>query len=575
MVSVTKADTIFRSTDFDGDGYGDNIGFVVGNITIYRDTDAPGYKFQDEILDAEKYLSILSEYDFSSYCLGVAFTYRDFNDGIVGLAWRAYSSLFGNDGGICQVRTGSTSFNTLLVSQLNQGTFFPGYKAAFALTHEFGHSFGSIHDGLKDPVCSPNNENGNFIMYYSVVSGVKPNNEKFSPCSIENIYPIIVKKGARCLKTDIGPVCGNAIIEDGEECDCGTSGTCRYVDPCCIPSDVNNSVDVPCTFGHNKTKTCSPKQSPCCSEDCVPISSSRRQICRPKTDCSSESYCDGVSPSCPTSVNFADGKICNRGRKICESGKCLTSICEWLKLKDCQCASKPLYCHVCCKEYNGNECAAVGSFAIAPKYSRNLRTETGHRCNGSKGYCDEKHVCITGHSDDVLSIFNTFLSSTFRQDIESWLENYWLYVVGGLIIILIIVVVFVITYKRHEDRHVEALRVAKLTTVLTETLHQKKTYLKKRVYLQDTFERRIRQIMLGKRIDFTEAVGRLSLLFPTAPMPLLSETAKCSANEEAAVRILLIRGFCMRGFCVSFPRKPNHCFFYKRKRMEHYNIFNI
>ncbi|XP_041351385.1 disintegrin and metalloproteinase domain-containing protein 10-like [Gigantopelta aegis] len=555
--SVGQADVIFRSTDFDGDGYGDNIGFVVGNITIYSDPHEPGYKLQDESLDAEPYLKAFSKYDFTSYCLGVAFTYRDFS-GTVGLAWRAIANQRITSGGICEDREDGMSYNSLLVSQLNGGEFFPGYKSAFALTHEFGHSFGSDHDGINDPNCSPKSKRGKFIMHEFVISGNEPNNVLFSSCSIQNMNPVIVKKGF-CLKTDRGPVCGNAIREDGEECDCGTSGTCRYVDPCCIPSDINNSVDIPCTFGHNKTKTCSPKHSPCCSEDCVPIRSSKRQICRPKTDCSHESYCDGVGSSCPASVNLPDGKPCNGERKICESGKCLTSICEWLKLNDCQCASKLLFCHVCCKEYNASEdeCAPVGSFAVAPKYSTNVRIQMGHGCNGDKGYCDKTHVCIMDRLDDVLDIF---ASNTFQEDIDRWLEKHWFYVVGGFIIILVIVVIFVVTFKRHHDSHVEALRVAKLTIVLAETLRQKRIYLKKLESFRNKMERKIQQIMHGKRIDLTEAVGRLSLLFPTAPMPLLSETAKCSADEEAAVRILLIRGFCLQGFCVSVLDNPKPCF---------------
>ena len=30
-----------------------------------------------------------------------------------------------------------------------------------------------------------------------------------------------------------GPVCGNAVVEDGEECDCGSVEDCPLLDPCC------------------------------------------------------------------------------------------------------------------------------------------------------------------------------------------------------------------------------------------------------------------------------------------------------------------------------------------------------
>ncbi|XP_041351461.1 disintegrin and metalloproteinase domain-containing protein 10-like [Gigantopelta aegis] len=567
--SLATADAIFRSTDFDGDGFGDNVGFVVENITIYNNPYAPGYKLKETRSLSVDYLRRFAEYDFSNYCLGVAFTYTDFERGIIGLAWAATANRYKKSGGICEsaqsVRRSIeqvTSYNSLLISQLNDGKFCSREKAALALTHEFGHSFGAIHDKLGGKGCAPNNEYGNYIMYEYVVSGDKPNNKQFSSCSIEYIHPVIVRKGF-CLKTDTGPVCGNAIIEDGEECDCGTSGTCRYIDPCCVPSDVSNSVDIPCTFGHNKTKTCSPKRSDsaCCSEDCVPISSSRKQTCKHRSDCTRASYCDGVSSSCPAPVNLPDGKSCNGGRQICVSGKCSKSICEWLKLKDCQCTSKPLYCHVCCKEYNASkdECAPVGGFAGAPKYSVNLRTEKGYGCNANTGFCDDKHVCVMESLDNVLDIVDTFLSSRFQRDIDDWIKNHLFYVFLGIVFIVAIIMVFVIRWKMHHDTHVEALRVGRLTIALEEALGQTGIYFNKLKTFEKKMNCRIRQIMFGIEMDSVDAVVRLSLFFPTASVPLLLETAKCSANEEAAVRILLIRGFPMRGFCVSVVDDPSHC----------------
>ena len=568
MTSVSEADAIFRSTDFDGDGYGDNIGFIVGNITIYSDPHEPDYKLQDEDLTVHHYLNRFSEYDFSSYCLGVAFTYRDFENGVVGLAWVANSNPLGRSGGICEERVADTnnkpySFNTLILSQFNGGAFYPSYTTALALTHELGHSFGSPHDNLDETFCTPNDEFGNYVMYPYVISGRRPNNRKFSPCSIQGMHPVIVKKGIQCLKADTGPICGNGIREDGEQCDCGTSGICQYVDPCCIPSDIKNSTDKPCTFGHNKTKTCSPKYSPCCSEECVPINSNKKRICRPETDCTRASYCDGASARCPFSVLLPDGTACNGGRKICESGLCLKSICEQLQLEDCQCDSKPLYCYLCCKEYSANKvtCEPVGTFAHAPNDSLNLRTQKGYRCNANKGYCDDKHVCVMERLDDIQMILHTFLSSGFQQDIVRWFRNYWSDIFGGFVIIMTIVVIFFITYRRNSDRHIEALRAAKLTTALSKTLRQKLIYVQRLENFENKIEQKINDIMLGERMDFTEAVGRLFLLFPTAPIPLILNIVKCSATEESAVRMLLIRGYPMKEMRVLVPKNSIHCLF--------------
>ena len=53
MYLVTEANTIFRSTDFDGDGAGDNIGFYVSHVTIYTGTE--NYKMSDTSLSGYKY----------------------------------------------------------------------------------------------------------------------------------------------------------------------------------------------------------------------------------------------------------------------------------------------------------------------------------------------------------------------------------------------------------------------------------------------------------------------------------------------------------------------------------------
>ena len=557
--TVAIADTIFRSTDFDGDGYGDNIGFVIENITIFTNPFDPHYHLnmpQSVVLD---YLHNFSMYDFSGYCLGVAFTYRDFKKGVVGLSWVASSDPHEISGGICQhIRKDNKGLNTLLITQLNDNRFYPSYRAALALTHEFGHSFGAIHDKTSDTNCVPNNEYGNYIMYEFVIPGDKPNNRLFSPCSKERINPVIRHKG-NCLKIDRGPVCGNGIREDGEECDCGTIGTCRYDDPCCTPSDIKNATYKPCTFIQGKS--CSPKYSACCSDKCVPVQFKKIQICKPETECARASYCDGVNAICPEPDILPNGTVCNYGRQRCEKGICLKSICEYLKLKDCLCRSEHLYCHVCCKKYYSSDdtCAPVHTFAHAPNDTMNLRTQKGQPCNAYTGYCNVRHECITGSSNDIPSIVDTFLSKYFQENIYNWLMHYWLYVFGGCMCSLGTVILFVVTYKKRHDKHIEALMVAKLTNVLHEALLEKKKYWGKMESFQKKIDNRIKQVMHGKDIDSVEAVGRLSVLFPTASVSLLLETTKCSACEEAAVRILLMRGLPMQTFCVSTPNDSEHC----------------
>ena len=67
---------------------------------------------------------------------------------------------------------------------------------------------------------------GNYIMYSSATSGERSNNNKFSPCSMRNISSVLTavfnEEGKiNCFQEDKGPFCGNKIVEDNEQCDCG------------------------------------------------------------------------------------------------------------------------------------------------------------------------------------------------------------------------------------------------------------------------------------------------------------------------------------------------------------------
>lgn len=86
--------------------------------------------------------------------------------------------------------------------------------------------------------CRPGGLNGNFIMFASATSGDRPNNSKFSGCSIGNISNVLdaieESKKRNCFKASAGAFCGNKIVEPGEECDCGYDiNECK--ESCCYP----------------------------------------------------------------------------------------------------------------------------------------------------------------------------------------------------------------------------------------------------------------------------------------------------------------------------------------------------
>lgn len=106
---------------------------------------------------------------------------------------------------------------------------------------------------------------GNYIMYARATRGNKHNNNKFSDCSIQSISSVLAKKRGICFVgnfsneyfsnivvlcvfkinniltlvlfvcTESGePSCGNGLVEEGEECDCGYD-ECN--DPCCYSAN--------------------------------------------------------------------------------------------------------------------------------------------------------------------------------------------------------------------------------------------------------------------------------------------------------------------------------------------------
>lgn len=82
-------------------------------------------------------------------------------------------------------------------------------------------------------------------MFASATSGDRPNNSQFSACSIGNISQVLdaVRDGRKrnCLSASAGAFCGNKIVEDGEQCDCGKFGTAtRYLSMSSAPPKSSN-----------------------------------------------------------------------------------------------------------------------------------------------------------------------------------------------------------------------------------------------------------------------------------------------------------------------------------------------
>ena len=89
-------------------------------------------------------------------------------------------------------------------------------------------------------------------------------------------------------------MCGNGIVESGEDCDPG-----KGVNSTCCDSKT-------CKF--TKNSVCDPNSTPCCTAQCQ--FAPARQVCRPAKDpaCDTPEVCTGNSSACPADIVAPNGR---------------------------------------------------------------------------------------------------------------------------------------------------------------------------------------------------------------------------------------------------------------------------
>ncbi|CAH1128593.1 unnamed protein product [Ceutorhynchus assimilis] len=444
---VQRVNAIYRNTDFNQDGKKDNITFMVKRIKVHtlEALKDPTYRFPNNY-GVEKFLELFSEEDYDAFCLAYMFTYRDFEMGTLGLAWTGDLK---NAGGVCEknghYRGSMKSLNTGIVTLLNYGKHVPPAVSHVTLAHEIGHNFGSPHDPEQ---CTPGGEDGNFIMFARATSGDKKNNNKFSPCSLKSINPVLnykARSAKGCFTEPKAAICGNGVVEEGEECDCGWEEDCS--DQCCFPMRRYPPLDEPpCRL--TPRSICSPSQGPCCTPDCQVKFGDK---CRDDNGCRDESFCNGREPQCPPSINKPNKTICNK-EFVCFMGECTGSICLAYGLESCQCIPgkndpKTKACELCCKLPGDTQpCLSSFEWNDMPYDIPDMFSKPGTPCNDYSGYCDVFQMCReVDPSGPLATLRKLLLSEESIASFKRWIMDYW-YAVAAILIAIVTLLILSTKY---------------------------------------------------------------------------------------------------------------------------------
>ncbi|XP_031781121.1 zinc metalloproteinase-disintegrin-like NaMP isoform X4 [Nasonia vitripennis] len=182
---------------------------------------------------------------------------------------------------------------------------------AGTMAHMIGHNIGMSHDDGRTE-CRCHDWHG-CIMAQSIVGLENVQPYKFSECSKSDYIGAFKDGKDVCLlnkpnELEVRRLCGNRVIDEGEQCDCGTIEECQNLDPCCDPITCKLTREAECASG------------PCCKNCRL---QPRGSICREAAnECDLPEVCTGDVGHCPLDVYKKNGHICADGEGVCFNGIC-------------------------------------------------------------------------------------------------------------------------------------------------------------------------------------------------------------------------------------------------------------
>uniref|UniRef100_A0A673VM42 Disintegrin and metalloproteinase domain-containing protein 1a-like n=1 Tax=Suricata suricatta TaxID=37032 RepID=A0A673VM42_SURSU len=198
---------------------------------------------------------------------------------------------------------------------------------AALMAHELGHNLGIRHD---HSACVCKDKHLCLMHEHITKEG------GFSNCSSDYFYRFLREHKGACLfnkpraqgRLRRNAQCGNGVLEDNEECDCG---------PDC---GNNQCCDQTCRL--KKNAKCNP--GPCCNETCGFAETGF--MCRPALgECDLPEYCDGTSDICPYDMYKQDGTPCKRVH-YCVAGVCRTHDTQCVHVFGYPARSAPEHCYI-------------------------------------------------------------------------------------------------------------------------------------------------------------------------------------------------------------------------------------